>query len=244
MGPDNGHAAAVRPFADVLSEVNKGVVADEAATQLAELVTAVQQTGRKGTLNGGTVQAVLDAHLGAGDFPARWQEHRLVLKLQQTGPWREWTTRDGMLMPQADFAEFIEDHARDVIAPAPKAVSSADLLEIAQSFHAHTSVEFKRGHRVQNGQTQFEFTETVQASAKVERGTIEIPNEFSLGIRPFDDCDPMVIRARFRYRINGGDLMLGFRLDDARGTARDAVKDVVAKLAEACGVTVMHGRPA
>ena len=49
-GPDTGHAAHVRPFAEVLSEVNKGVVADEAATRLAELVAAVQETGRKGTL--------------------------------------------------------------------------------------------------------------------------------------------------------------------------------------------------
>lgn len=50
MGADTAQAAAVRPFADVLSEVNRGVVADEAATKLAELVTAVKETGRKGSL--------------------------------------------------------------------------------------------------------------------------------------------------------------------------------------------------
>lgn len=50
MGPDTGQAAHVRPFADVLSEVNKGVIADEAATRLAECVTAVMETGRKGTV--------------------------------------------------------------------------------------------------------------------------------------------------------------------------------------------------
>ena len=50
MGTDTAHAAQWRPFADVLSEVNRGVVADEAATKLAELVAAVQETGKKGTL--------------------------------------------------------------------------------------------------------------------------------------------------------------------------------------------------
>lgn len=50
MPADTAHAACVRPFADVLSEVNRGVVADEAATKLAELVAAVQETGKKGTL--------------------------------------------------------------------------------------------------------------------------------------------------------------------------------------------------
>ena len=50
MGPDTGQAAHVRPFAEVLSEVNKGVIADEAATELAKLVTAVKETGKKGRL--------------------------------------------------------------------------------------------------------------------------------------------------------------------------------------------------
>jgi len=50
LGPDTGQAAHVRPFSDVLSEINKGVIADDAATLLAQLVTAVQETGRKGTL--------------------------------------------------------------------------------------------------------------------------------------------------------------------------------------------------
>jgi hypothetical protein len=40
----------VRPFAEVLSELNHGVVADEMATKLAELVSAVKETGRKGSL--------------------------------------------------------------------------------------------------------------------------------------------------------------------------------------------------
>ena len=50
MASDTGHAAAVRPFAAVLSEINRGAVADEAAVALAELVTAVRETGRKGTV--------------------------------------------------------------------------------------------------------------------------------------------------------------------------------------------------
>lgn len=50
MGTDTAQAAQVRPFAHVLSEINRGAVADEAATALAELVTAVRDTGKKGTL--------------------------------------------------------------------------------------------------------------------------------------------------------------------------------------------------
>lgn len=48
MGADT--APELRPFAAVLLEVNKGVVSDEAARRLAELVTAVLETGKKGTV--------------------------------------------------------------------------------------------------------------------------------------------------------------------------------------------------
>ena len=46
--PDPGHAAAARPFAEVLGEINHGVVADQAAVALQELVQRVRTTGGKG----------------------------------------------------------------------------------------------------------------------------------------------------------------------------------------------------
>jgi hypothetical protein len=40
----------VRPFAEMLSNLQRGVVADEAATMLAKVTQAVQETGKKGTV--------------------------------------------------------------------------------------------------------------------------------------------------------------------------------------------------
>jgi hypothetical protein len=65
VGPDTGQAAAVRPFSDILSEVNKGVVADDAATKLAELVGAVRETGKGGSL---TVTIKVDPFKGNEDI--------------------------------------------------------------------------------------------------------------------------------------------------------------------------------
>lgn len=202
-------------------------------------------------LDRGTVTAVLDAHRSrdayeSGDRDAaRWQQHRLVLALQHTEPWNAWTALDGRLVAQAPFAEFIEENARYIVAPDAKAATSADLLDVVQNFQAHTSVAFQSGHRIANGQTQFAYVEETTATAKTGgRGTIEVPNQFSVAIVPYDDCDPKMILARFRYRISDGTLLLGFKLDDAKGVARDAVREVTGKLAEACNVTVMHGQPA
>ena len=194
-----------------------------------------------------SITAVLDAHRGRQPggldevYEARWQEHRLVLKLTVTPEWSAWACRDQQLTPQTAFAEFIEDHITDIAADGP--CTGADLLEMAQQFQAHTRVQFSSGTRLSSGETQFTYAETIEAKAG-QRGNITIPGAFELAIRVFDDLDPYRVKARFRYRISDGALLLGYRLNDPERIARDAVELVVAKAEEACSVTIMRGRPA
>lgn len=191
-------------------------------------------------LDGATITTVLDAHMGESDG-ARWQAHRATLTMQQTPQWRTWTACDRQPMSQQVFAEFIEDNATDIAPGGP--VAAADLLELAQQFHAHTKVEFKSGKRLKDGQTQFVYTETIDAKAG-ERGTIEIPDAFDLVLAPFEDCEPYRVGARFRYRLNGGDLRLFYQLFDPDKVFRDAVLQVVALAEAECDLKIMRGRPA
>jgi hypothetical protein len=46
----NPEAASSRPFAETLAELNSGAVSDEMSVKLADLVCAVQATGKKGSL--------------------------------------------------------------------------------------------------------------------------------------------------------------------------------------------------
>jgi uncharacterized protein YfdQ (DUF2303 family) len=181
--------------------------------------------------------AVLDAH--AGDR-ARWQEHVLNLQLEVTPEWAAWARTDRQMMSQESFSEFIEDHIADIAADGP--CTGSDLLEMAQQFQAHTKVEFKSGSRLASGETQLTYAETIDAKAG-QRGQISIPGAFELGIRVFDDLEPYRVKARFRYRLNGGQLTLGYHLDDPERKVRDAVQLVVAKTEEACAVKIMLGRP-
>ena len=191
-----------------------------------------------------SITAVLDAHHPNdemyGDTGARWQQHRLVLKLAVTPEWAAWTAGNATLSPQAMFAEFIEDHITDIAADGP--CTGADLLEMAQQFQACTRVQFSSGTRLSSGETQFTYAETIEAKAG-QRGNITIPGAFELAIRVFDDLDPYRVKARFRYRISDGALLLGYRLNDPERIVRDAVELVVAKAEEATGVTIMRGRP-
>lgn len=191
-------------------------------------------------LDAGTFTAVLDAHGGEAD-DTNWQQHRLVLQLQQTLPWKTWLANDRQMIGQQAFAEFLEDNARDV-APNGRTTAS-DLLEVAQSFQAATKVSFTSGTRLATGQTQLTYVEEVDAKAG-KRGAIDIPAEFDLAIVPYEDCAPKIMAARFRYRLANGELRLGYFLNDPARTARDACEQIAAKLAKACDVTVMLGQPA
>jgi uncharacterized protein YfdQ (DUF2303 family) len=195
-------------------------------------------------LDGATFTAVLDAHEGVADSGsdgARWQQHRLVLQLQHALPWKTWLSRDRRMQSQQEFAEFLEDNARDVAHGGR--VTAADLLEVAQSFQANTAVKFASGKRLATGQTQFTYTEDVTARAG-NRGTIEIPAEFDLAIVPYEDCAARLLSARFRYRLADGELRLGYFLNDPARVAREACEEIAGKVAAACEVTVMQGRPA
>lgn len=192
-----------------------------------------------------TVTAVLDAHHAQDsdqmeDGGARWQQHRLVLQLQTSLPWRTWLEFDRKMRPQADFADFLEDNYRDLAGGGP--VAAADLLEVAQDLQAAIKVEFQAGTRLQSGQSRVAQIETIDA--KGARGKIAIPEEFDLGIAPYEDCDEARIAARFRYRITPDGLKLGYFLNSPERHRQEAVKEIVAKVAAVLGdLTVMLGSP-
>jgi uncharacterized protein YfdQ (DUF2303 family) len=177
-----------------------------------------------------TITAVLDAH--SKSLPGH-EQHTAVLTLPYTSDWKAWTERDGKYSDQVSFAEFIEDHLPNFVAPA-----GADMLELAQSFQATTKVEFAASQRVKSGETELVFTEQIQASAG-KKGALSIPDTFTIGIQVHDRGPAYRVEARFRYRINGGTLTLGYRLNRIEDVRRDAFDAVVARIA-ATGRLVWH----
>lgn len=176
-----------------------------------------------------------DSQLVPGD--AGWGDHRVELELLPTDAWKAWTSRDKKPMGQADFAEFIEDRAVDVINP-----DSATMLEIAQSLIATNGVQFKAAHRLTDGQVSFKYEETTNASAG-HAGELEIPQTFEIGISPFEGAPPVLVTARFRYRISAGGLSLFFALLNADDIRRNAFTEYVAHVDEHIAAPVLKGRP-
>ncbi|WP_046508008.1 DUF2303 family protein [Streptomyces odonnellii] len=164
-----------------------------------------------------TITAVLDAH--QSDAP-RWSEHRLHLSLRPTAAWRAWMGIDDRLMPQGDFAEFIEDNLVDLVEP-----DSATMLELAESFQATTSAEFQSSQRLDSGQRRFSYVEDVQAKAG-HRGDITIPGTLTLALRPFEGSEPYRVIARFKYRLSKEGLRLGIKIERPGDVLAAAFEDI------------------
>ncbi|GGW15830.1 hypothetical protein GCM10018980_51340 [Streptomyces capoamus] len=182
-----------------------------------------------------TVTAVLDANTADS---ARWAGHRLHLALRETTAWRQWMHQDGQLMRQEEFAEFLEDHLPELLEP-----SSADMLEIAQSFQAAVKVDFQSASRLSSGQRQFQYVET-QSTKAGQKGQLTVPETFVIGLIPFEGSEGYKLTARLRHRIGQNGLQLGYKLERPDEIRRTAFADVVKAIGEQIDTAVMNGTPA
>lgn len=171
------------------------------------------------------VTAVLNDHNDEG-LPG-WRDHRVTLVLRPTPLWSHWVGRDGKLIGQLEFAEHVEDGLTAVVVPA-----AADMLEIAQTFHAARQVEFSSATRVTNGEVQLRWHEETQAGAGRNR-SLEIPERFTLMLEPWPGSGGAYeVEARLRWRLDSGRLLIGYRLDRVDEVMRQAALDLRNRLAE------------
>lgn len=172
------------------------------------------------------ITGVLDAHEG---LIPRHEEHRVTYGVLLTEGWKKWVGSDGKFLDQEDFADLIEERAIDVVQP-----SGAEMLEIAQTFKATVGVNVESSVRLSTGQRQFTYREEVDGKAG-RTGQMEIPETFTLGLRPFEGADAFRITARLRYRINNGDLRIGYKLERPEDVIREAFLSVVQKVQAGIG---------
>ena len=181
-------------------------------------------------IDGRRILAILDGIDG-------WRHHQATLKLDVSREWKEWTAVDGKLLKQAEFAEFITDHLSTIAEPA-----GALLVDICETLSGKANVNWKSQQLSRNGQRQFVFEETVEAKAG-QKGNVEVPNELTLVLRPFQGGDPVPVTARFRYRLSEGHLYLGVKLAEPERVLEDAFAVIVADVQQMVPVRVNHGRP-
>ena len=160
---------------------------------------------------------------------AGWGDHFATLRLRKTDSWKAWERASGTMGSQIALAELLEERAPDIIDPP-----GADLLEIAQTFNAARSVDFKSTERLSTGEIGITYIEQTKASAG-KSGKLTIPDEFTLALVPFDGSPAYKIIAKLRYRLSEGTLQIGFKLLRADDVLKAAFADVLTEVKEGIG---------
>jgi uncharacterized protein YfdQ (DUF2303 family) len=168
-----------------------------------------------------TISAIIDYH---HEEPS-WADHVARLALTATPQWSEWIAADKKKMGQVAFAEFLEDHIQDIAEPA-----GAQILEIATTLEAKKSVSFSSSVRLSNGSRSFQFSEDVAGSAA--RGTLQIPEQFTLGLVPFDGAARYGLTTRLRYSLENSHLLLRIELVRPEDVVKSAFADIRTAIAD------------
>lgn len=166
-----------------------------------------------------TLTAVIDYHESQND-PA-WKRHVAIYKCPKTKEWSSWIEHNNHKFSQEDFALFLEDNFKEIVEPG-----AATMLEIASTLKAKKDVDYKSGVRIDNGQVQFTYNETIQGNAGVS-GQLEVPEKFKLNIAPFLKGTVYELEARFRWRMNPSGLCLWYTLIRPHMCVDDAINDAV-----------------
>jgi uncharacterized protein YfdQ (DUF2303 family) len=180
-----------------------------------------------------TITAVFNDNKNAGG----WRDHRAVFSAEFTPEFKRWMDWNGKQMGQTEFAEFVEDNMADITEPA-----AAKLLDMALTIQAKTDINFSSAKRLQNGQVQLQYTEAINATAGTNGG-MEIPKEFTLGLRIFKNGEGYKLRARLKYRLNAGAIKFWYELDRPERSIEDAFAGYVATLSTTSGYRVLLGTP-
>lgn len=180
-----------------------------------------------------SVVAVLNGHGANGPG---WGDLRATIQFRPTPQWVKWKAIDGKMLGQVGFAEFIEDNLEDIAEPA-----GSVMLEIATYLEAVRTVNFRSGVRLTSGAIQFRHDQ--DDVTKVGANTLDVPETIKLGIAPIFGLASYVVPARFRYRIEGGKLTLGIKLQRVETMMAQIVEDVIAKIERGANVSVMDGLP-
>lgn len=183
----------------------------------------------------GEFVAVLDEH-GVDATPGQ-REFRAALKLRHSVEWKRWVENNGRQMGQAEFASFIEDNLPDVFDPPGTA-----MLEVSRTLEAKKSANFASSVRLSDGSSQFMYEEQIDGTAA--KGTMKIPDTFTLAIPVFDGGARYKVPVRLRYRIRDrGALSMWFDMDRPHKIVEDAVEQTTKAIRDSIAdVLVLNGQ--
>jgi uncharacterized protein YfdQ (DUF2303 family) len=173
-----------------------------------------------------TLRAVLDYHIAEveGDHTPQWERHVATLEMKQSAQIKAWIGKDGVLMSQSDFAEFLQENAADLQHP-----SVSEMLTIARDLRAYVGMTAVSNFNQQTGEVELTFKNEVSATAGVRTAKVEIPDRFELSVPLFANDKPSPVIAQFRFRA-GQEMKLMYKLYQVNRMLEQRFEALVAEI--------------
>jgi uncharacterized protein YfdQ (DUF2303 family) len=173
------------------------------------------------------IGAVLDYH--NTEHKPSWGTHVVQYAYEETPEWKDWMAKNEQPFGQLDLGEFIEDHMDNIVEP-----KAAKLLEVVTQFQELRSANLTSAVNIQNGMVKLTFLEDNKA------GEVLLPSEIKLGIAPFKHGPTYEIRAKVRYRVQGPQVRIWYKLNRPDKVKDDAIESFRKDYAEKTGISVLR----
>jgi len=183
-------------------------------------------------------QAVINDH-GEKEDEQAWRDHIARFTPQFSPEYQRWMGKNGTVMSQVEFAEFLDNNQADIASPEGYP-SSAEMLNMALNFEAKQDYRFKSSVRLQSGGVNMTFVQDDDA------GTIEqmkVFDRFAIGIPVYFGCDAYQINARLRYRHREGKVVFWYELIRPDLVMKAATDTIIEKIKSECGRPFFFGNP-
>lgn len=177
-----------------------------------------------------SLTAVIDYHLDEGEPRAMHLDHRITYEFPLTEELKEWMAFNEKPMKQADFAQFLEEHAAELASP-----HDGEKQRFEQLFKERLATPVE----VVGLSRHLE----VYVGAKIKRQERLLPGVFIVSVQAFTDGEPVRIAARLRYRVSGGDISWFYSLYRWDQELRTRVKDDLATVAKDTALPCFEGSP-
>lgn len=191
--------------------------------------------------------------------------HRGHFPFPLSDEWRRWTGASGKALSMAEFGEFIEENAKDVLDPTPALLGAGKpsapweerMIETAQRLGGR----FGSYAVLQSLANGFKVIESQDVEVKINRDTgetevqfltqhkqpdgqpVKVPNLFMVAIPVFQLGALWRLAVRFRYRKVGGDIRFTLAIHEASVIRRKAMLEVVEAVVKATDLPVFIGSP-
>lgn len=190
----------------------------------------------------------------AGPTDTDWLQHRAIYAPELSEEWTAWKEKNGELMNQTEFAQFIEDHATNLCVANlddPKIKTYADLvqgtfaephqlIQLSRGLEISVGIKVKSAVRLSSGEISVLWDETHSDGAGEP---VKVPNLFQIMIPVFYAGEWYRLAAKLRYRISNGQTNWGYELVQPELAFKNAFEEMATKVGTDTTQPVFFGAP-